>query len=102
MLQQEGRRLAAGPLCLRLRALVDRKTLLHPIGVKAGWKEQHAQPCESAGFQCRKRRPEIRAFLERAASAVEHQVRIFRKRLRELFELSQSLFCRTRSVENRP
>src|SRR5215468_7455554 len=101
MVQQEGRRLAAGPLRLRLRALVDGKTLLHPIGVKAPRKQQHAQPRESPGFQCRKRRPQIRAFLERAASAVEHQVRIFRKRLRELLKLSQSLFGRTRSVENR-
>src|SRR5215467_10483434 len=95
------RTFGSGPILLRLAALVDRIALLHPDDVKAGRQDQHAQPRESAASQCQKRRPEIRAFFERTASTVEHDVRILRQCPGELSELNQPLFGRTRSVENR-
>ena len=74
-------------------AFLNWKTFFNPVGVEAGWQNQHAKARESRIFQGGEGRPEIRALLERAAAAVKNYVGIFCQRCRVFLEVGDALLA---------
>ena len=58
-----------------LHPLLDGKAFVYPIAGEVGWQHKNAQPLEAHVVKSGERRADVRAAFERAASAINDEIR---------------------------